>query len=235
MGQRESELSYTSCDPYDCAVKLNYHDKIKFFIEHFHFTDYDFTKKIILVFETDNAKIYLGTFYNATDTYELDKLSLNVIINCDPDLGFNKNSEVWNKTNIAHFNFDKLLLPNKLLYVPIDFYQDETNNIIEIFKYIIPFIDKCVKCGTNIFIHSLYGRCKSICIILAFLIYRYLDKSCESLFNTLRSAMPYIDINRNYVEQLQRYHILCKLDNHVKHNKSFIMTFAIYNTVNKQN
>lgn len=208
---KKEEIDLTSpVLSFDKLSKLSKEQKIKYFKNITNLSEHEIINPVKLAYteEIYNSKIYIG---NLTSYFDIDNLTENkidIIINCVSSCGYNPNDIIWEKKEIMLFNINKLLLPDKQLSVLLDIRNDIEQDLFSIFDYIVPFLNKCVKLGTNILILCYNGYSIAPCILTAYLIYNY-HKTIQEILVYIKTKLTCLHVNNHFMDELYKYYSSC--------------------------
>lgn len=129
--------------------------------------------------------LYLGSVkHPREETDEFKKLEIDVVINCCNDY--------------THRGNKKFVYEN----YPIDDGVDAS-----ISKYLDPIADSIhnhISNQSNIYVHCLHGRSRSVSILIYYLI-KYENMSYDQAYTKILSIRPMISPNSNFIQEICKY------------------------------
>ena len=158
--------------------------------------------------------LYLGSFENACDIEELNRIKATHILNCAYEC-INKNiSKNLKKLHLNIRDLDNF----KLLY-----YFEKAND----------FINQCKSEGGILLVHCKYGISRSSSIVIGYLI-KFMNYTTDSALQFLYNKRSRVRPNKGFMEQLYEYEKINKEINR-EINKDKINKLDINKDLNKNN
>lgn len=130
-------------------------------------------------------QIYISNLSTAMNKELLDELGIKNIISC-----------------ISHENS---VLP-KMTYKFICCYDDVGFDISQYFDECTGFIDYIINSGEKVLIHCMYGKSRSVSIVIAYLI-RFQKMSCNTALEKIRLCRNIAHPNDYFIKQLIDYEL----------------------------
>jgi protein-tyrosine phosphatase len=134
--------------------------------------------------------MFLGTFTNACDKYELRRIGIKYILNCAAECN-NKN------------------LPKDIKELHLNIRDEKWFDLIDFFEEANTFMNKVKMNGGIILVHCKFGISRSATFIIAYLI-KYYGFSVKSALQFIKAIRNQINPNEGFIDQLMKYERLIK-------------------------
>jgi len=140
--------------------------------------------------------LYLGNKIDAYNLTFLKSRNIQIIINTTNEIPFFKECEKYNISTIRVPVSDNFPIHQKDKHINEYYYQ---------LPELCSFIDNKLQKNKNILIHCKYGKFRSTCLVLAYLMYKIVMKLSE-IYDILKTKYPLVKMKKHiYLETLIKW------------------------------